>query len=117
MPPDALMIAAVSSIVSGRPYGDGLPLPLRPVQETVAPASASARAMPRPAPRVAPATRATRPASGFWDDLRLAMIAYAASVLRVLRVLRVLGVLGALKVLGVLKVRRAAASSIKLFGY
>jgi hypothetical protein len=31
---------------------------------TVAPASPSARAMPRPAPRVAPATSATRPAKG-----------------------------------------------------
>src|SRR5215472_19048331 len=36
---------------------------LRPVQMTVAPASPSAAAMPRPAPRVAPATRAIRPRS------------------------------------------------------
>ena len=28
----AVIIAAVSSMVSGRPYGDGLPLTLRPVQ-------------------------------------------------------------------------------------
>ena len=28
----AVIIAAVSSIVSGRPYGDGLPVTLRPVQ-------------------------------------------------------------------------------------
>src|SRR4249919_966309 len=68
VPPAALIIAAVSSIVSGRPYGDGLPLTLRPVQKTVAPASPSARAMPRPAPRVAPATRATRPVSGLRED-------------------------------------------------
>ena len=34
---------------------------LRPVHTTVAPASPSAAAMPRPAPRVAPATTATRP--------------------------------------------------------
>ena len=34
---------------------------LRPVHTTVAPASPSAMAMPRPAPRVAPATTATRP--------------------------------------------------------
>ena len=34
---------------------------LRPVQMTVAPASPSAAAIPRPAPRVAPATTATRP--------------------------------------------------------
>src|SRR4051812_36360554 len=33
----------------------------------MAPASPSARAMPRPAPRVAPATRATCPSSGFMD--------------------------------------------------
>jgi hypothetical protein len=31
-PPAAVIIAAVSSIVSGRPYGDGLPVTLRPVQ-------------------------------------------------------------------------------------
>src|SRR4029078_12540968 len=33
----------------------------RPVQYTVAPCSPSAMAIPRPAPRVAPATSATRP--------------------------------------------------------
>src|SRR3954469_7479145 len=59
------MIAAVSLIVSARPYGDGFPTTLRPVQYTVAPASPSARAMPRPAPRVAPATSATLPLRGF----------------------------------------------------
>ena len=37
---------------------------VRPVQYTVAPASPSATAVPRPAPRVAPATRATLPSSG-----------------------------------------------------
>src|SRR5258708_24838289 len=68
-PPAATIIAAVSSIVSGRWYDDGCPRVLRPVQYTKAPASPSARAMPRPAPRVAPATSATRPASGFTDDL------------------------------------------------
>src|ERR1700739_4901287 len=78
VPPAVLIIAAVSSIVSGRPYGDGLPLTLRPVQYTVAPASASARAMPRPAPRVAPATRATRPVSGLWEDLFFAMFTMSA---------------------------------------
>src|SRR5215510_10971439 len=56
-------------MVSGRLYGDGLPFTLRPVQYTIAPASPSARAMPRPAPRVAPATTATRPASGFFAML------------------------------------------------
>src|SRR5262245_32916446 len=56
---------AVSSIVSGRAYGDGWPGTLRPVQYTIAPASASARAIPRPAPRVAPATTATCSPSAF----------------------------------------------------
>src|SRR5262249_31773109 len=51
-------------MVSGRRYGDGLPRTLRPVQYTVAPASPSARAMPRPAPRVAPATSAPCPCNG-----------------------------------------------------
>ena len=37
---------------------------LRPVQYTVAPASPNMRAIPRPAPRVAPAATATRPSSG-----------------------------------------------------
>jgi hypothetical protein len=36
---------------------------LRPVQYTVAPASPSMQAMPRPAPRVAPVTTATLPAN------------------------------------------------------
>ena len=34
--------------------------------------------MPRPAPRVAPATRATRPVSGFWKDLFFAMLTFLA---------------------------------------
>src|SRR6266550_3797981 len=58
-PPAAVIRSAVSAIVSGRPYGEGLPRTLRPVQYTVAPASPKARAIPRPAPRVAPATTAT----------------------------------------------------------
>src|SRR5215470_5843835 len=65
VPPAAAIIAAVSSMVSGRAYGDGWPVTLRPVQYTIAPASPSARATPRPAPRVAPATTATCPSSGF----------------------------------------------------
>src|SRR5580698_6273896 len=64
-PPAAVTSSAVSSIVSGRPGVGGLPragsLELRPVQYTVAPASPSATAIPRPAPRVAPATRAILP--------------------------------------------------------
>src|SRR3954464_15550999 len=68
VPPTSLMIAAVSSIVSGRPDGERLPRTLRPVQYTIAPASPRARAIPRPAPRVAPATTATCPVSGREDS-------------------------------------------------
>src|SRR5207245_11804863 len=67
VPPAALIMSAVSSMVSGRPYGERLPRTLRPVQYTVAPASPRARAIPRPAPRVAPATTATCPVSGRAD--------------------------------------------------
>src|SRR5260370_38621054 len=67
VPPSSLMIAAVSSIVSGRPYGERSPGTLRPVQYTIAPASPKARAIPRPAPRVAPATTLTCPFSGRAD--------------------------------------------------
>src|SRR3954469_2217392 len=78
-PPASAIMAAVSSIVSGRLYGEGRPFTLRPVQYTIAPASPSARATPRPAPRVAPATRATRPANGreergFFDAVRCWLI-------------------------------------------
>src|SRR3954462_7764054 len=63
VPPAAVTSSAVFSIVSGRAAfaaaAPGVRL-LRPVQYTVAPASPSIRAMPRPAPRVAPATTATR---------------------------------------------------------
>lgn len=69
MPPSAVTISAVSSMVSGRPAWTwletfGCVRLLRPVQYTVAPARPSIRAIPRPAPRVAPATMATRPFSG-----------------------------------------------------
>src|SRR5271154_1817875 len=72
-PPAAVTISAVSSIVSGRPRVGvevaAVVAPrfreLRPVQYTVAPASPSATAMPRPAPRVAPATSAIFPCNGF----------------------------------------------------
>src|SRR5262245_29233003 len=64
-PPAAVTSAAVSSIVSGRPGVAACPVVLRPEQYTVAPASPSMRAMPRPAPRVAPATTAIFPVSGF----------------------------------------------------
>src|SRR5687767_13771505 len=60
-PPAAAISSPVSSIVSGRLYSDGEERVLRPVAYTVAPARASSTAMARPAPRVAPATRATFP--------------------------------------------------------
>src|SRR6188472_3267420 len=63
-PPAAVTASAVSSIVSGRSYSDRWARVVRPVQYTVAPAAPSSMAMPRPAPRVAPATSATRPVSG-----------------------------------------------------
>ncbi|MDQ0096250.1 hypothetical protein J2T21_004170 [Paeniglutamicibacter psychrophenolicus] len=62
-PPAAVTSSAVRSMVSGRSYSLRAARVLRPVQYTVAPASPSATAMPRPAPRVAPATRAIFPAS------------------------------------------------------
>jgi hypothetical protein len=52
---------AVSSIVSGRFISErSVPL-VRPVQYTVAPRAPSSTAIPRPAARDAPATRATLP--------------------------------------------------------
>src|SRR5713226_1651019 len=81
-PPRAVTISAVSSIVSGRrvwSHGDTFLAPflgrrfarvLRPEQYTVAPASPNASAVPRPTPRVAPATSATRPrrSGALWED-------------------------------------------------
>ena len=61
VPPSAVTSSAVSSMVSGRLPVAGRPRTLRPVQYTVAPPSPSILAMPRPAPRVAPATTATFP--------------------------------------------------------
>ena len=58
-PPASVTSSAVRSMVSGRSYSLRFCRVLRPVQYTVAPASPSAIAMPRPAPRVAPATSAT----------------------------------------------------------
>ena len=68
VPPSAVTSSAVSSMVSGRLPVAGRPRTLRPVQYTVAPASPSMLAMPRPAPRVAPATTATFPVRGFMSD-------------------------------------------------
>jgi hypothetical protein len=60
-------------IVSGRPSTEGPEAwLLRPVAWTTAPARASSTAMARPAPRVAPATRATRPPSGLSMSLNAA---------------------------------------------
>src|SRR5215208_5859144 len=67
-PPAASTSSAVSSIVSGRSYSERRSRVDRPVHHTVAPASPSATAVPRPAPRVAPATRATVPLRGR-DDI------------------------------------------------
>src|SRR5438094_8800436 len=53
--------SAVSSIVSGRLYSERCVRVVRPVRYTMAPAAPSSIAMPRPAPRVAPATNATLP--------------------------------------------------------
>src|SRR5439155_13686828 len=55
--------SAVSSIVSGRLYSERCVRVVRPVRYTMAPAAPSSTAMPRPAPRVAPATNATLPSS------------------------------------------------------
>ncbi len=68
VPPRAATISAVSSMVSGRPAYTpvaGWPRVDRPLQYTIAPASPSAHAIPRPAPRVAPATSATCPFRGW----------------------------------------------------
>src|SRR5882672_3164538 len=58
-PPALWTRDAVSSIVSGRFISDDWDRVDRPVTYTVAPAAPSCTAIPRPAPRVAPATRAT----------------------------------------------------------
>jgi hypothetical protein len=58
---EAVIRSAVSSMVSGRSISDRCSRVLRPVAYTVAPAAPSCTAIWRPAPRVAPATRATFP--------------------------------------------------------
>src|SRR4051794_4640661 len=73
VPPSAVTISAVFSIVSGRralTWLDtfGRARLLRPGQYTMAPASPNIRAIPRPAPRVAPTTTATRPLNGLDMD-------------------------------------------------
>src|SRR4051794_38123611 len=64
VPPSAAISSAGSSTVSGRAIGEGAPRAERPVTCTVAPARPSSTAIARVAPRVPPATSATRPASG-----------------------------------------------------
>jgi hypothetical protein len=60
-PPAAASSSPVSSIVSGRPISERpVTRLLRPVAYTYSPARANSTAMVRPAPRVAPATSATR---------------------------------------------------------
>ena len=63
-PPARVTRPAVSSIVSGRSYSERRARVLRPVTYTVAPAAPSSTAVPRLAPRVAPATSATLSFSG-----------------------------------------------------
>ena len=63
VPPAALTSAAVSSMVSGRLYSERRSRVLRPVTYTIAPDAPSSTAIPHPAPRVAPATNATRSCS------------------------------------------------------
>ena len=58
-PPAFCTNSAVSSIVSGRLYSERCVRVVRPVTYTVAPAAPNSTAMPRPAPRVPPATNAT----------------------------------------------------------
>src|SRR5215510_8305744 len=58
-PPARSTSAAVSSIVSGRFISERSERVVRPVTYTVDPAAPSCTAIPRPAPRVAPATNAT----------------------------------------------------------
>ena len=72
---------------------------LRPVQYTVAPASPNIRAIPRPAPRVAPATTATRPLNGLgmaslvvWLTLQMSRAPYRSGARRLhLQVSELLG--------------------------
>src|ERR1700743_3395221 len=70
-PPRRVTSSAVSSIVPAIPStGRGPPRIDRPVTYTVAPASPRASAIPRPHPRLAPATNATLPLT-FSDIARL----------------------------------------------
>ena len=57
-PPALVTRSAVSSMVSARPTTLRCSRVVRPVTYTVAPAAPSSTAIPRPAPRVAPVTRA-----------------------------------------------------------
>src|SRR5690606_2763287 len=68
-PPAAVTSSAVSSMVSGRSISDRCDRVDRPVTYTVAPAAPSSAAMPRPAPRVPPATRATVPFSALMGTM------------------------------------------------
>src|SRR5215510_12368662 len=82
LPPRAVTSSAVSSIVPCRLSVVASPLTLRPVTYTVAPASPSASAMPRPAPRLAPVTTAilpcNDPAGGRADEFMGAKILSAS---------------------------------------
>ena len=54
LPPSSVTSAAVSSTISGRSYSERTVAVVRPVHTTVAPASPSAAATPRPAPACRP---------------------------------------------------------------
>src|SRR5262249_32512804 len=76
VPPALVTRSAVSSMGSGRARSERALRGVRPLTYTVAPAAPSSTAMPRPAPLVAPATRAIRPVNG---DVMQAVVVMAFS--------------------------------------
>src|SRR5262249_2525926 len=76
VPPALVTRSAVSSMVSGRSRSERALRVVRPLTYTVGPAAPSSTAMPRPAPLVAPATRAIRPVNG---DVMSAVVVMAFS--------------------------------------
>src|SRR5262245_4970558 len=76
VPPALVTRSAVSSMVSGRSRSERALRVVRRLTYAVAPAAPSATAMPRPAPLVAPATRAIRPVNG---DVMPAVVVMAFS--------------------------------------
>src|SRR5262249_17035616 len=76
VPPALVTRSGGSSMVSGRSRSERALRVVRPLTYTVAPAAPSSTAMPRPAPLVAPATRAIRPVNG---DVMPAVVVMAFS--------------------------------------